>query len=442
MKKFSKNFTWGTSTSSYQIEGAWNLDGKGESIWDRFTHAPGHIERSENGDIACDHYHRYREDIELMSRLGIPAYRFSISWPRILPQGKGAINQRGLDFYNKLVDALLEKGIEPWITLYHWDLPQALEDQGGWPNRVLTDYFQNYAGIMVKQLGDRVKHWMTLNEPWVISFLGYRDGVVAPGRKNRKSAFQCAYHLLLAHGKAYSAMKALNSKLTIGITNVHHNYISFTRDEQSLRAAAFEDMVNNKIFLDPVLKGTYPQLLVQLRKDAPIIDPEDFKIMRQTDFMGIQYYHDVFLINGKKELPATIQEKFPIYEYTEMGWPITPVGIFQQLMLLYREYGVKNIVITENGSAWPDVLDPEGNVRDEKRQKYLLDHLGQVHRAMEHGAPVTGYFVWSFMDNFEWTQGYRPRFGLVYTDYATQNRYIKDSARLFSTIIKENGIKG
>lgn len=441
MIKFSDNFLWGVATAAYQVEGAWNEDGKGESIWDRFTHTPGNIERGDNGDLACDQYHQYPEDIKIMEELGVQAYRFSISWPRIFPTGRGELNQKGLDHYDKLVDAFLHAGIQPWITLYHWDLPQSLEDEGSWPNKKLTDYFAHYAYTVAKKLGDRVKHWMTFNEPWVISNLGYRDGIFAPGIKDQKQAYQTAYNLMLAHGKSYQAIKANFSDAKIGFTHNHQNYFNLTRDEKSEEYIKFVWANSNQIFLDPVMLGKYPQIVLDnIGTLAPDINSDELKIMNHYDFLGVQYYFDNLVSNGKDDPHLGHKIKHPFFKYTEMGWPITEIGFYETIMDLTKKYDVKEIIITENGSAWQDVLNPNGKIHDSNRQVYLKKHLKQVHKAIQNGAPVNGYFVWSYQDNFEWTFGYRSRFGLVYTDYPSQKRYIKDSGYLYSEIIRNNGL--
>jgi len=442
MLSFPKNFIWGTATAAYQVEGAWNEDGKGESIWDRFVRTPGKIERGETGDIACDQYHRYAEDIQLMQSLGIQAYRFSIAWPRIYPQGKGQLNQKGLDYYHRLVDALLKAGIEPWITLYHWDLPQTLQEEGGWPNRALSDYFADYAQTCAQSLGDRVQNWMTFNEPWASVFLGYGNGFHPPGISSQKETLAAAYNINLAHGKGLSAIKALRPTAKVGITQVNHNYVYIDRDQPDQANLDYLHALNNGIFWDPVIRGSYPQLVLdKLPAVTPDIHPDDLKIMNQYDFMGLQYYFDQLLVGAPQVTDPFGMKRYAFLDYTEMGWPVTPLGLFDQIMKYARDYGVKEIVITENGSAWPDVLTPEGRVHDEKRMNYLKKHLIQVHRALQAGAPVTGYFAWSFLDNFEWTFGYRPRFGIVYTEYASQKRYIKDSAYLYSQIIRDLGFE-
>lgn len=437
MKTFPPDFVWGTATAAYQVEGAWNEDGKGESVWDRFAHTPGKVERGENGDLAADQYHRYPDDIRLMQELGLQAYRFSVSWPRIFPRGSGDLNPPGLDYYERLVDALLEAGIEPWLTLYHWDLPQALQDQGGWPARVTVERFAEYAHTVSARLGDRVRNWMTFNEPWAFCFLGYRTGSHAPGITDPRQAFQAAYHALLAHGLAYAAIKSNVPQARVGITNVSANPLPLGRDAAMAERVAYYHAENNRVFLDPVLKGEYPQVVLErLGSQAPDVHPADLQTMQRCDFLGVQYYNDHLI------LPEGVpQERYKFFDYTEMGWPVTPVGLYDHLAMLKREYPPVEIVITENGSAWPDVLDPDGRVRDHQRQDYLRKHLAQVHRAIQDGVPVSGYFYWSLLDNFEWALGYRPRFGLLYVDYASQERYIKDSGYLYRDIIAANGLE-
>jgi beta-glucosidase len=440
MKTFPTNFAWGVATAAYQVEGAWNEDGKGESIWDRFSHAPNNVERDDNGDIACDQYHRYPDDFKLMQQMGVKNYRFSISWPRIYPTGKGEINQKGLDHYSRVVDSLLENGITPWITLYHWDLPQALQDEGGWPARAITDYYATYAETMARTLGDRVKRWMTFNEPGVVAMNGYRGGDFAPGIRDQKQAFATAYHLMLAHGKAYAAMKAVSSDAIVGLAHASKNVYPLMRNDGIADLIAYHEAEGNGIYLGPLLKGTYPQVILDtLGSDAPTVSPDDLKVMNHLDFIGLQYYADH--IAGPRSVDFVVKPLYDFFETTEMGWPVTPLGFYEHIMRVKEVYAPKEIVITENGSAWQDILDPNGQVHDYRRQDYLVRHLSMVHRAIKEGAPLTGYFAWSFMDNFEWNKGYRPRFGLVYTEYASQKRYIKDSGHLYSDIMLANALR-
>ena len=441
MKRFPENFVWGSATAAYQVEGATFEDGRGESIWDRFSHTPGNTERGETGDTACDQYHRYPEDIAIMKTLGLQAYRFSIAWPRILPTGAGAVNAKGLDYYDRLTDALLEAGIAPFVTLYHWDLPQALEDAGGWPARETATHFADYAEIVARRLGDRVSHFMTFNEPMPFCMLGYREGTHAPGRKDKRASFAAAYTVNLAHGLAYERIKTVAPKSAVGITEVAFNYISYHRDGSAEEQVRRASDLNNGIFIEPIALGTYPASVIETEAAfLPDIDPGDLKIMHRYDFMGLQYYCDHLLCNTPADARTFEPQRFPFFEYTEMGWPVTPVGMYEQIRFWTDRYNIKEIYITENGSAWPDVLNHEGRVQDDSRVDYLRCHLHQVHRAVEEGAPVKGYFAWSLLDNFEWSMGYRPRFGLVYVDYPTQNRFIKDSGFAYRDIICANGL--
>jgi beta-glucosidase len=437
MKRFPPGFAWGAGTAAYQIEGGPDLDGRGESIWDRFIARAGVVERGETAHRACEHYWRYREDVALMKELGLGAYRFSISWPRILPDGRGAVNEKGLDFYRKLVDELLAANIQPWVCLYHWDLPQALEDAGGWPARETAQYFADYASIVAAALGDRVRHFITVNEPWVAAYCGYRWGQHAPGVADERAAFAAAWHLLLAHGLGWDAIKS-RSSADVGIANFSFQPLVLNRHAADAGLLEHMQAENNGIFLDPVLKGTYPQrMLDHLKGNAPDIRPGDFALIHRYDFVGVQYYKDqiVNMIPGQRE------SRYDFLEYTETGWPVTPVGLYDHLVWLHERYQPRRIVVSENGAAFPDVLGPGGVVRDEKRQQYLRAHLSEIHRAVEAGVPVEGYFVWTLMDNFEWVWGYRPRFGIVYTEFASQKRYIKDSGHLYARIIRENGIE-
>lgn len=441
MKSFPDGFTWGAATAAYQVEGAWQEDGKGESIWDRFSHLPGKVERDETGDVAADQYHRCPQDITLMQALGLRAYRFSISWPRVYPHGTGQVNPLGLDHYDRLVDSLLGAGIEPWITLYHWDLPQALQERGGWPERFVAEAFGRYAETVARRLGDRVQHWMTLNEPWAFCFLGYRDGIHAPGIRDQRQAFQAAYHALLAHGLGYQAIKATAPGAHVGITNVSYQPFNLARDAQADTVMAYLGAENNGVFLEPLLAGSYPQVVLErLGAQAPRVNPDDLRIMNQVDFTGVQYYSDRIIDPTEDARDPISQKRYRFFEYTEMNWPVTPVGLFEHLVWLHKRYQVKEIVVTENGSAYQDVLGPDGRVHDLKRQAYLRQHLYQVHRAIQVGVPISGYFAWSLLDNFEWSYGYRPRFGLIYTEFASQARYIKDSGYLYRDIISQNGL--
>ena len=436
---FPQGFTWGAATAAYQIEGAWNEDGKGESIWDRFSHTPGRIETGETGDIACDHYHRWREDIQLMQEIGIRAYRFSISWSRILPEGRGRVNPKGLDFYKGLVDGLLDAGIEPFATLYHWDLPQMLQDQGGWPARSTAEAFGEYAAVVGRGLGDRVKKWMTLNEPHVSSMVGYLDGRHAPGHTDLGEALAASHHLLLAHGLAVPILRAAGSGAQVGIALDYRPQTPASLSAADRDAAWHEGGLINRWFLDPLVGRGYPE---DLRRaygdDMTYVKPGDLQqIAVPMDFLGLNYYFRNIARSPKLEdednqsIAATAND-----ETTEMGWEVYPEGMLQMLAEVHFGYGFPAIYITENGAAFPDVVDANGNVQDDRRISYIRRHLHQVGKAAALGVPVRGYFVWSLMDNFEWAFGTSKRFGLIRVDYSSQQRTIKASGHWYRGIIQ------
>ena len=437
-REFPKDFIWGTATASYQIEGAWNEDGKGESIWDCFSHTPGKVDNGDTGDVACDHYHRWREDVALMKELGLKAYRFSIAWPRILPAGRGHVNQVGLDFYSQLVDALLEAGIEPWVTLYHWDLPQALEDGGGWPVRATANAFVEYTDVITQALGDRVKNWITFNEPWVSAFVGYKDGRHAPGLKNQDAAIAASHHLLLAHGRAVPVIRANCAGANVGIT------LNFTPQEPASpslpdrKAANWTDGYINRWFTDALTGRGYPgDIVAGFGHPMEFIQPGDMDIIAvPIDFLGINYYTRNIARAGniKNNEPQTV---FRGDEITEMDWEVYPQGLYNLLGRLHFEYGFPALYITENGAAFPDVVNSAGQVDDPARLSYIKRHLEIVGKAIDIGVPVKGYFVWSLFDNFEWAYGYSKRFGIIYVDYQTQQRIPKSSARWYRQFILE-----
>ncbi len=442
---FPPDFLWGAATAAYQIEGAWRDDGKGESIWDRFTHTPGKIVDGSTGDDACDHYHRWSQDIALMAGLGLRAYRFSISWPRILPAGSGKINPAGLDFYSRLVDGLLSAGIQPMATLYHWDLPQALQDRGGWPNRDTAKYFADYAGAVVRRLGDRVKYWATLNEPHIISHLGYWSGVHAPGHTSLREALAAAHVVLLAHGWAVPVIRADCPDCQAGIVLNIIPQEPATDSEQDVRAALRQDALVNRWFLDPLAGRGYPEELAdELRAEMPEPGDGDFAaISVPIDFLGVNYYTRN-LVSAAPDATETGQsaqadQAGPV-ERTQMGWEVYPDGLYNVLVRLKNEYPFSAYYVTENGAAYDDRPGPEGEVSDPKRIDYLQGHLDAAARAIAAGVPLRGYFVWSLLDNFEWSFGYTKRFGLVYVDYATEERIPKASARWYSQVIAENRI--
>jgi beta-glucosidase len=434
---FPAQFVWGASTAAYQIEGAWNEDGRGESIWDRFCHTPGKIENGDTGDVACDHYHRWPEDIELMKRLGLKAYRFSIAWPRIFPQGRGSINRAGIDFYSRLVDALLAAGIEPTLTLYHWDLPQALDDAGGWPARDTVYAFADYAETMVKYLGDRVRNWSTFNEPWCVSFLSYQLGVQAPGLRNEKLAVQVAHNLLVAHGLALQSMRAVNAGIKAGI--VLNLWSPESVEDSPASRMLIERAWQRDLgwFLDPLLHAEYPLLAWQDRAHvAPQMQPGDMKLVAQPlDWLGINNYNRLLFDEHGQRV-----QRVPGSEYTEMGWEVHGPGLYRLLTTLQQRYPLPPLYIIENGAAFKDVLTPAGRVHDPRRISYLRDYITAVHEAVQAGVDVRGYFVWSLLDNFEWAYGYSKRFGLIYVDYQTQRRVIKDSGHWYAHVIAQNGI--
>lgn len=440
---FPSDFVWGAATAAYQIEGAWNEDGKSESIWDRFCHTPGRIDNGDTGDVACDHYHRWQEDVRLMKEIGLRAYRFSISWPRVLRDGLGPLNPAGMDFYDRLVDALLEAGIQPWVTLYHWDLPQRLEDEGGWPARSTVDAFCAYADAVSRRLGDRVRHWITFNEPYVSAFVGYEEGRHAPGRRSLGDALAAAHHLLLAHGKSLPVIRANCPDAQVGITL---NLAWMEPASPSLadrQAARWKDGRVNRWFLDPLAGRGYPaDMLASYQSGAEWLQPGDLEqIAAPVDFLGVNYYFREIIrshsVPEEQNLPRTV---FSNAERTEMGWEVYPEGLYLLLGRLHFEYRFPAIYITENGAAFKDQVGADGQVDDPQRISYLRRHLQQIQRAIACGAPVRGYFAWSLLDNFEWSFGYARRFGLIYTDYATQRRIPKSSARWYAQVIRANAV--
>ena len=441
---FPKNFIWGVATSAYQIEGAWNEDGRGASIWDTFSHTPGKVVNNENGDIASDHYHRWKEDIALMSTLGIKAYRFSTAWTRILPEGTGRVNRQGLDFYDRLVDELLKNKIEPYVCLFHWDLPQTLQDKGGWPNRDTTLHFAEYARIVSERLGDRVNVWFTHNEPWVAAFVGHFLGEHAPGKKDIGAAIKSLHHILLSHGLAADAIRAaVKQPVKIGITLNLNPVHPATESKKDKDAAERVDMFMNRIVLDPLLKGTSPIQESTITKllTSSIIKNGDLEKIRQLDILGVNYYSRAVMKHSSAIPVVNVEQVQPVgNEYSGM-WEIYPEGMYETLKQVWDYKPACEIMVTENGVPVPDGLDFDGRVRDERRIRYLQNHIAQVHRAIEDGIPVKGYFHWSLLDNFEWALGYGPRFGLVYVDFKTQQRIIKDSGVWFAKVIEENAIK-
>jgi beta-glucosidase len=434
---FPADFTWGASTSSYQIEGATREDGRGESIWDRFSHTPGRVRNGDTGDVACDHYHRYRDDVALMAELGLDAYRFSIAWPRILPAGTGTLNEAGLDFYDRLVDALLERGIAPHATLYHWDLPQVLEDAGGWPARATAEAFVGYADVVARRLGDRLATLATLNEPWCSSHLGYAVGIHAPGRTDRAASLAAAHHLLLAHGMAMEAIRAAAPRLQAGIVLNFEPQLPASEHPLDVEAAALAHARYNRWFLDPLTGGDYPVDAARTmgwRREE--VRPGDMAtIAAPLDFMGVNYYTRT--LERSPLLPPLPPR--PGRESTGMGWEIYPAGLTGILELVASRTGDLPLYVDENGAAFP--LDPADPTRDPDRVDYLRRHFAAALTAIERGVPLRGYFVWSLMDNFEWAEGYAQRFGLVHVDFETQERRVRDSGRFLAAVARSGDLE-
>jgi len=424
--QFAPDFLWGAATASYQIEGAAHEDGRGESVWDRFCATPGKVRNGDTGERACDFYHRYSDDIGLMRELGLDAFRFSIAWPRVLPEGRGRINEAGLDFYDRLVDELLANDIEPFATLFHWDTPQALEDEGGWPARSTAEAFAEYTEAVARRLGDRVKNWITHNEPWVCAWIGHSWGMHAPGRTSEADAVAAAHHLLLSHGWAVDVVRALSPEAQIGITlNLAHSYPMNETPEDE--AAAWQvDGEANRWFLDPVFRGSYPpDLLERNELLAPLLQNGDLRtISAPIDFLGVNNYFR-FLVSAGDDGPR--MERHAEHPHTDMGWEVYPDGLRELLVRVAKDYEPRAIYVTENGAAFGDTRGHDGHVHDPERTAYLQTYIDAVHQAIGEGAPVKGYFVWSLLDNFEWSHGYSKRFGIVYIDYPTLERVPKDS---------------
>ncbi len=441
---FPKSFVWGSATASYQIEGAAAEDGKGKSIWDTFTHTPGNTADGLTADVAVDHYHRYDEDIAIMRHLGLKNYRMSLAWPRIIPSGSGAVEERGLDFYDRLVDALLEGGVEPWVTLYHWDLPQTLQDQGGWTNRATVDAFAAYADVATRRLGDRVKNWMTFNEPWVASICGNLYGAHAPGLKDAATTLAVAHGILLGHGRGVQAVRANVPGGKVGIVNNLAWIESATDSEADVAAARRWDGAFNRWFMDPVFKGSYPEDMLEWF--GPILpeirDGDLASISAPTDFFGLNYYtrrlvahreEDSFIKATQVYRPYVYRAEFEEFE----DWP---EALFLTLRRIKKEWGNPPVYVSENGTTTLDTLGDDGCVHDPVRVDYLRRHFAAAHHALAEGVDLRGYFVWSLLDNFEWGFGFTKRFGLVYVDYEDGlRRVLKDSAHFYADVIHRGG---
>jgi beta-glucosidase len=463
---FPPGFLWGAATAAYQIEGAVTEDGRTPSIWDTFAHTPGRVVNGDTGDVADDHYHRFRDDVALMAELGLTSYRFSVSWPRITPHvsadALGPVNAAGVAFYSTLVDTLLEAGITPAVTLYHWDLPQALDDAGGWTERAIAERFGEYAGVVAAALGDRVPLFITLNEPWCSAYLGYASGVHAPGRTDPALALAAVHHLNLAHGLAAAAIRAAAPAARVGVTLNPAWVLPETDSPRDLDAARRCDGLQNRVFLDPILHGGYPDdVLVDTARVTgwEFIRPGDEEIIAAPlDVLGLNYYSPLHVRHWTREHPRETADghgdsaatpwiacddvEFPRRPgpKTAMGWGIDPRGLTELLLRIARERPDLDLMITENGAAFPDPVGPDGIVHDDDRVEYLRGHLAAVHAAIAAGARVTGYCVWSLLDNFEWAWGYGKRFGIVHVDYATLARTPKDSARFYAQVVRDNAV--
>jgi beta-glucosidase len=446
---FPPGFTFGAATAAYQIEGAVHADGRGPSIWDTFSHTPGRTFQGDTGDVAVEHYTRYPEDVALMKELGLSAYRFSVAWPRVLPQGAGRVEQRGLDFYRRLVDELLGAGVQPWLTLYHWDLPQALQDGGGWADRDTAARFADYAAIVYDALGDRVPHWSTLNEPMVSALLGHMSGEHAPGERNPVLAARAVHHLLLGHGLAAQVLRAKGAD-HLGITLNVTPMSPASDDPVDVDAARRLDGQQNRMFLEPIVRGAYPADVVEDLAAAgaplPVQDGDLDVISTPLDWLGVNYYFRSTVRGGVAPTGTPnpfigaeeIEELDPEGPTTTMGWGISPESFTEVLLRLRDEAPGLPLFVTENGSAWPDEVSPDGRVHDPERTDYLLRHLDALTSAIAQGADVRGYFAWSLLDNYEWARGYAQRFGLVHVDYATQRRTLKDSAHAYREVLRRH----
>ncbi len=442
-----KNFVWGTASSSFQIEGTVPGDGRGTSIWDDFCAQPGKIIDGSDGLIACDHYRLWQQDIELLAELGAQSYRFSIAWPRIIPNGRGSINQAGLDFYKSLIDGLLEKNITPWATLYHWDLPSALESRGGWRNRDTALAFADYAAVVVEQLKDRVGHWITHNEPWCVAVLSHRTGEHAPGLKDPLASLKSAHHVLLSHGLAMTRIRELAKDAKAGITlNLSPGYPANPQSLADQQAVKKFDGDLNRWYLDPLFRASYPQDMMELHEQEGVlgakgwdfIQADDLKMIAQPlDFLGVNYYSRALIGEQGREKSS---DRSDPKRYTSMGWEVYPQGLQDLFVRLAAEYPAPAYYITENGAAYDDQIAADGQVHDQHRVSFFAQHLDQVAQICERGIPLLGYFAWSIMDNFEWAYGYAKRFGIVYVDYTTQERIPKASYKWLKEVISANKV--
>jgi len=446
LSSLPKDFVFGTATAAQQIEGGWNEGGRGVSIWDTYAHTPGKTRNGDSGDIANDHFHRWESDLDLMQSLSIPAYRLNFSWVRLQPTGSGPLNPQGVKFYRDLIAGCHARGIKPYVTLYHWDLPQTLEDAGGWPNRETALRFGEYSRLVAQAFGDIVGDWITINEAWCVSFLGYAYGAHAPGKTDPKLGIAAAHHVLLAHGLALKAFREVNPTLKVGITNIVNHVLPKTNSDADLALADIEDVKANRVFLEPIYKGAYDEGCFRVfeadglnREPAigALVQPGDLELISgEVDFVGVNHYHTVICSADAAARGESATAMAEPNQQSNWGWPNTPWGLQAVLERISREYSDKPIFVTENGITLADYSTPEGKVNDFDRIDYLNGYIDAVGTAIEHGANVVGYFAWSFMDNYEWAEGYSKRFGIVYVDYPTQTRIPKASAYWYQNLIR------
>ncbi|MFG1927397.1 GH1 family beta-glucosidase [Cryptosporangium sp. NPDC048952] len=441
LSNLSPDFVWGVATAAYQIEGAVDVDGRSPSIWDTFGRVPGAIANGDTGDVACDHYHRWADDLGLIRELGVDAYRFSVAWPRVIPTGTGAVNAKGLAFYDRLVDELLAAGIRPFVTLYHWDLPQVLQDKGGWPARHTAEAFADYAAVVAAKLGDRVTDWTTVNEPLCVAWIGHLEGTMAPGLRDLPRAIDASHHVLLGHGLATQAIRSATTASTapnVGIVLNPSPVDAATDRPEDLAAAIRADGHTNRWWLDPLYGRGYPADMVEAyRYEPPVLAGDLDTIAAPTDYLGVNYYFRAVVADDPSgPAPYAKQVEVP-GRHTAMGWEVSPGGLARILTRIAADYGTERIYVTEQGSAWQDTVEPDGSIEDKDRIDYLERHLEAIDAAAAEGVPLAGYFVWSLLDNLEWAYGYDKRFGLVRVDYATQQRTMKASGHRYAQIIRE-----
>lgn len=442
MSRFPQGFLWGAANAAYQVEGAVAEDGRGPSIWDVFAHTPGKIVHGDTGDIACDQYHRLEADLDLMAEMGLGLYRFSVAWPRVLPAGTGAVNEKGLDYYDRLVDGLVARAIQPMLTLYHWDLPQALQEKGGWGDRAVADWFADYVDVVQRRLGDRIAFWNTLNEPWCVAFIGHRDGVFAPGLKDEALALKVVHHQLLAHARATEVLRA-GGRDGIGLALNLVSEVPASDRPQDIAATRRMDGIENRLFLDPLFRGSYPEDIV--RHYVPVSDfgfvrPGDLEaIQRPLDFLGVNFYQQHITRADPADPDRRVISEIPGHRRTAMNIGFNPEGLRDLLLRVKADYTDVPIIITENGMAMSDYVDPDGRIRDSERIQFWDEHLSAVAEAIAAGVDVRGFVAWSFLDNYEWQVGYSRRYGMIYVDYRTQRRIWKDSGRWYQHVIEDNG---